>query len=39
LADGIGIESVYWLCGFLPLAGLLTLFLPRIEYRAGRKRT
>ena len=31
LADRIGIESVYWLCAFLPLAGLLTWFLPRIE--------
>ena len=31
LADSIGIESVYQLCAFLPLAGLLTWFLPRIE--------
>ncbi len=31
LADSIGIENVYWLCAFLPLAGLLTWFLPRIE--------
>lgn len=31
LADSIGIESVYRLCSFLPLAGLLTLFLPRIN--------
>ncbi len=31
LADSIGIESVYRLCAFLPLAGLLTWFLPRIE--------
>jgi FSR family fosmidomycin resistance protein-like MFS transporter len=38
LADGIGIESVYWLCGFLPLAGLLTWFLPRIEEGATSKR-
>jgi len=37
LADRIGIESVYWLCAFLPLAGLLTWFLPRIEEGAGRK--
>jgi FSR family fosmidomycin resistance protein-like MFS transporter len=36
LADSIGIESVYLLCGFLPLAGLLTWFLPRVEYGAGR---
>lgn len=38
LADSIGIESVYWLCAFLPLAGLLTWFLPRVENGAGRKR-
>ncbi|MGC4024183.1 MAG: MFS transporter [Mesorhizobium sp.] len=31
LADSIGIESVYQICAFLPLAGLLTWFLPRIE--------
>ncbi len=31
LADSIGIENVYQLCAFLPLAGLLTWFLPRIE--------
>lgn len=31
LADRTGIEHVYWLCSFLPLAGLLTWFLPRIE--------
>jgi FSR family fosmidomycin resistance protein-like MFS transporter len=31
LADSIGIESVYQLCAFLPLIGLLTWFLPRIE--------
>ena len=31
LADNIGIEAVYWLCSFLPLAGLLTWFLPKIE--------
>lgn len=31
LADSIGIESVYRLCSFLPLAGLLAWFLPRIE--------
>jgi FSR family fosmidomycin resistance protein-like MFS transporter len=36
LADSIGIKSVYWLCGFLPLAGLLTWFLPRIEDGAIR---
>jgi FSR family fosmidomycin resistance protein-like MFS transporter len=30
MADRIGIERVYQLCSFLPLIGLLTLFLPRI---------
>src|SRR5580693_4542340 len=30
IADRIGIERVYQLCSFLPLFGLLTLFLPRI---------
>lgn len=34
VADGIGIESVYRLCSFLPLAGLLAWFLPRIEDHA-----
>jgi len=31
LADKHGIAQVYWLCSFLPLAGLLTWFLPKIE--------
>jgi len=31
LADSIGIEGVYQLCSFLPLAGLLAWFLPKIE--------
>jgi MFS transporter, FSR family, fosmidomycin resistance protein len=30
LSDRIGIEEVYRLCSFLPVAGLLTVFLPRI---------
>jgi FSR family fosmidomycin resistance protein-like MFS transporter len=30
IADRIGIERVYQLCSFLPLVGLLTLFLPRL---------
>jgi len=38
LADSIGIESVYRLCAFLPLAGLLTWFLPRIEDGAPARR-
>ena len=29
MADHIGIEKVYELCSFLPLVGLLTLFLPK----------
>ena len=33
LADTIGIERVYQLCSFLPLAGLLAWFLPRIDDR------
>ena len=36
LADSIGIEQVYWICAFLPLAGLLTWFLPRME-EGGRR--
>lgn len=28
LADVTSIEYVYWLCSFMPLAGLLTVFLP-----------
>lgn len=31
LAESHGIDTVYRLCSFLPLAGLLTIFLPRIE--------
>lgn len=31
LADAQGIETVYQLCSFLPLVGLLAWFLPRIE--------
>jgi MFS transporter, FSR family, fosmidomycin resistance protein len=35
MADRIGLERVYQLCSFLPLVGLLTLFLPRItDHRA-----
>ncbi|MDB5665576.1 MFS transporter [Cypionkella sp.] len=30
LADSYGVETVYWLCSFLPLAGLLAWFLPKI---------
>lgn len=28
MADHTGIEYVYWVCSFLPLLGLLTVFLP-----------
>jgi FSR family fosmidomycin resistance protein-like MFS transporter len=28
LADATSVEYVYWLCSFMPLAGLLTVFLP-----------
>lgn len=31
LADNYSIETVYRICSFLPLAGLLTWFLPRID--------
>jgi FSR family fosmidomycin resistance protein-like MFS transporter len=31
LADSYGVETVYQLCSFLPLAGLLAWFLPRID--------
>ena len=35
LTDTIGIESVYKVCSFLPVIGLLTLFLPKISDRHG----
>jgi len=38
LIDSIGIASVYKLCSFLPVLGLLTIFLPRIDDRAHRPR-
>lgn len=31
LSDSYGIEAVYSICSFLPLAGLLAWFLPRID--------
>lgn len=31
LADSYGVEAVYRMCAFLPLAGLFAWFLPRIE--------
>jgi len=33
LADHIGILRVFDLCSYLPLIGLLTIFLPAIEAR------
>ena len=33
LADATSIEYVYGLCAFLPLIGLLTIFLPDIGHR------
>ena len=31
LAESYGIDAVYQMCAFLPLVGLLTIFLPRIN--------
>lgn len=31
LADVTGIEYVFWICSFLPLAGLLTVLLPEMK--------
>ncbi|WP_272004692.1 MFS transporter [Roseovarius sp. ZX-A-9] len=31
LADSYGVETVYLICSFMPLAGLLTWFLPRLN--------
>ncbi|AGT10118.1 MFS transporter [Paracoccus aminophilus] len=31
VADAKGIEYVYWICSFLPIMGLLTVFLPRMH--------
>ncbi len=36
LADSYGVETVYRICSFLPLAGLLAWFLPRIDEDAGK---
>ena len=33
VADVRGIEYVFWLCSFLPLLGLLTVFLPEMKAR------
>jgi FSR family fosmidomycin resistance protein-like MFS transporter len=34
LADTHGIEYVYRLCAYLPLMGLITVFLPNLEHRS-----
>ncbi|WP_397570609.1 MFS transporter [Schlesneria sp. T3-172] len=36
LADQIGIESVYHICSYLPLFGLLAVFLPNTERKAAK---
>src|SRR5262249_47268834 len=35
LADRLGIEAVYRLCAYLPLIGLLAVFLPDVEPKPG----
>ena len=35
MADSYGVEAVYVICSFLPLAGLMTWFLPRIDEGKG----
>ena len=35
LAESHGVEPVFRICAFLPLAGLLAWFLPRIDEGAG----
>ena len=36
LADSSGIEYVFWICSFLPLLGLLTIFLPNMNVHKTR---
>ena len=38
LADATSIDHIYHLCAYLPLMGLLAVFLPNIETRRSRKR-
>jgi FSR family fosmidomycin resistance protein-like MFS transporter len=33
LTDRIGIEGVYQICSFIPIAGFLAIFLPRLEVK------
>ncbi|MCC0025169.1 MAG: MFS transporter [Hyphomicrobiaceae bacterium] len=35
LADRLGVEAVYQICAFLPLAGVVAWFLPRIDEDLG----
>ncbi|TGD61093.1 MFS transporter, partial [Tabrizicola sp. WMC-M-20] len=35
LADSYGVETVYQICAFLPLFGVLAWFLPRIDEDVG----
>ena len=37
MADRYGIETVYQVCAFLPILGLLTYFLPNLEHSGARK--
>jgi len=37
MADWAGIDTVYRICSFLPLLGVLTAFLPNIERRAAKR--
>ncbi len=36
LADAVGIDTVYGICAFLPLIGLLAALLPDVEHRRQR---
>ena len=38
VADAKGIEYVFWACSFLPLLGLLTVFLPTRKRQAIERR-
>ena len=37
LADRAGIDFVYQVCSFLPVIGLLTVLLPKVESTAGKQ--
>ena len=36
IADRTSIEFVYHICSYLPLIGLLTVFLPNVEERSAK---